>query len=314
MELEIILFDEPTSALDPELVGEVLKVIQTLAEEGRTMLMVTHEMGFARQVSSQVLFLHQAESRNTAAPRSRPSHQRTLAAISFQPFEVNSWIPRPTDPILPLRWIASTKRSSTYSGIRGVSPTKSSRHWCTSPPGPCLSGCAIGAPRVIRGYGAIIDVQMVSPGLSLLVLVALSNQSGRSAQKAFEACVKACPQVFECQLISGPFDCQRMRRDMEHYRVLTETWFSNNDELHIDKLVAHLELAVVKNTATELLASIQLVCVGARLVWSWLACDGGLTADTCLPDTPRSNCGSGLAREGGLTVNTVGPGTYPLFR
>ncbi|MCZ7167069.1 ATP-binding cassette domain-containing protein, partial [Salmonella enterica] len=59
MEPEIILFDEPTSALDPELVGEVLKVIQTLAEEGRTMLMVTHEMGFARQVSSQVLFLHQ---------------------------------------------------------------------------------------------------------------------------------------------------------------------------------------------------------------------------------------------------------------
>lgn len=59
MEPEIMLFDEPTSALDPELVGEVLKVIQTLAEEGRTMLMVTHEMGFARQVSSQVLFLHQ---------------------------------------------------------------------------------------------------------------------------------------------------------------------------------------------------------------------------------------------------------------
>jgi len=78
-------------------------------------------------------------------------------------------------------------------------------------------------------------VQMVSPGLSLLVLVALSNQSGRSAQKAFEACMKACPQVFECQLISGPFDYSlRMRcRDMEHYRVLTETWL-NNDELHID--------------------------------------------------------------------------------
>ncbi len=58
MEPEIILFDEPTSALDPELVGEVLKVTQTLAEEGRTMLMVTHKMGFARQVSSKVLFLH----------------------------------------------------------------------------------------------------------------------------------------------------------------------------------------------------------------------------------------------------------------
>ena len=58
MEPEVMLFDEPTSALDPELVGEVLKVIQGLAEEGRTMIMGTHEMSFARKVSSQVLFLH----------------------------------------------------------------------------------------------------------------------------------------------------------------------------------------------------------------------------------------------------------------
>ncbi|MEG0540664.1 MAG: amino acid ABC transporter ATP-binding protein, partial [Comamonas sp.] len=58
MKPKIMLFDEPTSALDPELVGEVLKVIQGLAEEGRTMIMVTHEMSFARKVSSQVLFLH----------------------------------------------------------------------------------------------------------------------------------------------------------------------------------------------------------------------------------------------------------------
>lgn len=102
---------------------------------------------------------------------------------------------------------------------------------------------------VIRGYGAIVDYQKVSPGLSLLVLVALSNQSGRTAQKAFEACVMECSQVFDCQLISGPFDYSlRMRcRDMEHYRVLTETWL-NNEELHIDKLVAHPELAAVKNT------------------------------------------------------------------
>jgi len=64
-----MLFDEPTSALDPELVGEVLKVIQTLAEEGRTMLMVTHEMGFARQVSSQVLFCTRAASKNKAVPK-----------------------------------------------------------------------------------------------------------------------------------------------------------------------------------------------------------------------------------------------------
>ena len=56
MEPEVMLFDEPTSALDPELVGEVLKVMQGLAEEGRTMIVVTHEMGFARHVSNQVIF------------------------------------------------------------------------------------------------------------------------------------------------------------------------------------------------------------------------------------------------------------------
>ena len=59
MEPDMLMFDEPTSALDPELVGEVLRVMQSLAEEGRTMLVVTHEMGFAREVSSRVLFLHQ---------------------------------------------------------------------------------------------------------------------------------------------------------------------------------------------------------------------------------------------------------------
>lgn len=56
---EVMLFDEPTSALDPELVGEVLRVMRSLAEEGRTMLVVTHEMGFARDVSNRVVFLHQ---------------------------------------------------------------------------------------------------------------------------------------------------------------------------------------------------------------------------------------------------------------
>ena len=53
-----MLFDEPTSALDPELVGDVLRVMRGLADEGRTMIVVTHEMGFARDVSSQVLYLH----------------------------------------------------------------------------------------------------------------------------------------------------------------------------------------------------------------------------------------------------------------
>ena len=59
MRPKVMLFDEPTSALDPELVGEVLRVMRSLAEEGRTMLVVTHEMSFARDVSTRVMFLHQ---------------------------------------------------------------------------------------------------------------------------------------------------------------------------------------------------------------------------------------------------------------
>ncbi|MEP5246900.1 MAG: ATP-binding cassette domain-containing protein, partial [Alphaproteobacteria bacterium] len=59
MDPDVMLFDEPTSALDPELVGEVLGVMRDLAEEGRTMLVVTHEMGFARDVSTRTVFLHQ---------------------------------------------------------------------------------------------------------------------------------------------------------------------------------------------------------------------------------------------------------------
>ncbi|MCG8615184.1 MAG: ATP-binding cassette domain-containing protein [Desulfobacterales bacterium] len=67
MEPGVLLFDEPTSALDPELVGEVLKVMHNLAKEGCTMIVVTHEMGFAREVSDSVLFLHNGkiEEQNT---------------------------------------------------------------------------------------------------------------------------------------------------------------------------------------------------------------------------------------------------------
>lgn len=61
MDPQLLLFDEPTSALDPELVNEVLSVMRDLADEGRTMLIVTHEMRFARDVSSQVIFLHQGQ-------------------------------------------------------------------------------------------------------------------------------------------------------------------------------------------------------------------------------------------------------------
>lgn len=79
MEPKLLLFDEPTSALDPELVGEVLKVIRLLAEEGRTMVMVTHEMAFAREVSTEVAFLHQGKIEERGTPADvfgNPSSER----------------------------------------------------------------------------------------------------------------------------------------------------------------------------------------------------------------------------------------------
>ena len=69
MEPRVMLFDEPTSALDPELVGEVLRVMRSVAEEGRTMIVVTHEMSFAREVSNHVVFLHQGQIEEEGAPR-----------------------------------------------------------------------------------------------------------------------------------------------------------------------------------------------------------------------------------------------------
>ena len=68
MQPDVMLFDEPTSALDPELVGEVLRVMRDLAEEGRTMLVVTHEMGFAREVSDRVMFLHEGRVEENGKP------------------------------------------------------------------------------------------------------------------------------------------------------------------------------------------------------------------------------------------------------
>ena len=69
IEPKVMLFDEPTSALDPELVGDVLRVIRDLADEGRTMILVTHEMSFARDVSNEVMFLHQGLVEERGAPR-----------------------------------------------------------------------------------------------------------------------------------------------------------------------------------------------------------------------------------------------------
>ena len=68
VEPQVMLFDEPTSALDPELVNEVLRVMTGLAKEGRTMLVVTHEMGFAKEVANQVIFLHQGKIEEQGKP------------------------------------------------------------------------------------------------------------------------------------------------------------------------------------------------------------------------------------------------------
>lgn len=87
MNPQVLLFDEPTSALDPELVGEVLRVMRALADEGRTMLVVTHEMGFARDVSSRVLFLHQGAVEEDGAPAevfAAPRSERFRQFISAQ--------------------------------------------------------------------------------------------------------------------------------------------------------------------------------------------------------------------------------------
>jgi histidine transport system ATP-binding protein len=85
MHPDVMLFDEPTSALDPELVGEVLKVMQKLAEEGRTMVVVTHEMGFARNVSNHVMFLHQGRVEEEGHPSEvfgNPKSERLRQFIS----------------------------------------------------------------------------------------------------------------------------------------------------------------------------------------------------------------------------------------
>lgn len=84
MKPKIMLFDEPTSALDPELVGEVLEVMKDLAGEGMTMLVVTHEMGFAREVGSRVIFMDNGEVKEEGKPEeifSNPKNERTRAFL-----------------------------------------------------------------------------------------------------------------------------------------------------------------------------------------------------------------------------------------
>jgi polar amino acid transport system ATP-binding protein len=85
MDPKLMLFDEPTSALDPELVGEVLGVMKTLASEGMTMLVVTHEMGFAREVADELVFMDGGVIAERGDPREmmrNPKHERTKAFLS----------------------------------------------------------------------------------------------------------------------------------------------------------------------------------------------------------------------------------------
>ena len=85
MEPEVMLFDEPTSALDPEMVGEVLNVMKALAENGMTMVIVTHEMGFAREVADRVLFIDQGVIMEQGTPEelfNNPKNERTQSFLS----------------------------------------------------------------------------------------------------------------------------------------------------------------------------------------------------------------------------------------
>ncbi len=83
MQPKVMLFDEPTSALDPELVGEVLRVIRDLANEGRTMVLVTHEMNFARDVSSHVIFLHKGLIEEEGPPEQVFNHPKSERCRQF---------------------------------------------------------------------------------------------------------------------------------------------------------------------------------------------------------------------------------------
>ena len=85
MDPKLMLFDEPTSALDPELVGEVLDVMKTLAQEGMTMIVVTHEMGFAREVADSLVFMDGGVVVESGEPRevlTNPQHERTRSFLS----------------------------------------------------------------------------------------------------------------------------------------------------------------------------------------------------------------------------------------
>ena len=85
MQPDVMLFDEPTSSLDPEMVGEVLKVMKELANEGMTMVVVTHEMNFAREAGTRILFMDEGQIKEDSPPQqffSQPKHPRLKEFLS----------------------------------------------------------------------------------------------------------------------------------------------------------------------------------------------------------------------------------------
>ena len=92
MKPDVMLFDEPTSALDPEMVGDVLEVMKRLAKEGMTMIVVTHEMGFAKQVADRVVFFHDGDIREQGTPDQIFEHPQHPDTKSFLNKVLNVWV------------------------------------------------------------------------------------------------------------------------------------------------------------------------------------------------------------------------------
>ena len=83
MNPDVMLFDEPTSALDPEMVGEVLQLMKELADDGMTMVVVTHEMGFAKEVATRVMFIDEGVVKEQAPPKEFFSHPKDPRPVSY---------------------------------------------------------------------------------------------------------------------------------------------------------------------------------------------------------------------------------------
>ncbi len=151
MEPDVLLFDEPTSALDPELVGEVLRIMQQLAEEGKTMVVVTHEMGFARHVSSHVIFLHQGKLKKRAIRAGvRQSTKPAFTAIPER-----------------LAEIKEARRRIAYRAGYGALGTSESH-----PPAPLLNHTS---EMRIRRLQAVLAAPAVRPAPALTTLPLISE-------------------------------------------------------------------------------------------------------------------------------------------